>query len=53
MAKKRGILRGLVPLGERVGRNEVRPQGETSPSLLPKMSEFVNFIKIGVTIYAD
>jgi DNA primase len=29
-----GVLGGVSPLGERVGRNEVRPQGETSPSSL-------------------
>lgn len=38
-----GALRGIPPL-EGVGRNEVRPQGETSPSLYFKRSFSVTLI---------
>ena len=38
-----GALRGIPPL-EGVGRNEVRPQGETSPSLYFKRSFSVTLV---------
>ena len=43
---------GAVPLGERVARNEVRAQGETSPSLYLKPNAFQVFLYLFFEVVA-